>query len=536
MPKVRRIAGNVIFNWISLAVVTLTGFFLAPFVVHRLGNVAYGVWVLVASLNSYMGLLDLGMRGAVTRFVSKGYAQGDHARSSAAVSGALWIRIWLSAAIVFVGIGFSAGFHRFFSVPPALLHDARLAILVTAASMAITLSFGVFGGTLAALHRYDALSGANILQTLVRAGGVLWLLTHGHGILALALCELVAVSIANFLQLIFCLRSYPELKVFFRRPSRETLQDLWGYSFYAFVINVAIQLVYYTDNLVVGAFASAASVTLYAIGGSLIGYARSIIGSMTTTFMPLASTFEAQGQQNHLRSLLIQGTRATLLVSLPIELALFFRGHTFIGLWMGKQYAEPSGTVLQVLLISLIVSAGSSASGGIVYGTEKHRRVALWAILEGASNLILSVILIRRMGIIGVAWGTTLPSLFVEVVLWPPYICKLVNIELWEYVWQTWIRTGIAILPFAAACYLAERYWPAGNLAFFLLQSILLLPLFAIGLGIVYWKELRHRLNTRLGWFRKSDPQTPTIINGNVNSAVVVQAIETNTEFRSHEW
>ncbi len=73
--RVRRIAQNVLSNWFALGVTTVVGFFLSPFVVHHLGNLAYGVWVIIASLVSYMGLMDLGLRGAVTRYVSKGATQ-----------------------------------------------------------------------------------------------------------------------------------------------------------------------------------------------------------------------------------------------------------------------------------------------------------------------------------------------------------------------------------------------------------------------------------------------------------------------------
>src|ERR1700746_3820352 len=113
---------------------------------------------------------------------------------------------------------------------------------------------------------------------------------------------------------------------------------------------------------------------------------------MPTTFTPLASSFEAQGSYENLRRLVIHGTRAALLVSLPIQVALFFRGHTFIRLWMGEQYAQPSGTVMQILLLSVVFSSANTTSAGIVYGMEKHKRIALWATAEGAANLILSVI------------------------------------------------------------------------------------------------------------------------------------------------
>ncbi len=474
----------------ALAVSTAVGFFLTPFVVHHLGNVAYGVWVLVVSLSSYMTLLDFGMRGAVMRYVSKGTAQGNHAEAQEAVAAALWIRIWISFGVFAAGVLFAWIFSRLFSIPVGMQQTARLAILLTAFTVSMNLWCGVFGGVLIALHRYDRLSLVTILQTACRAVGFVWLLQRGDSFLALALWELCTAFVSNTLLLVFAFRSYPQLRINFRRPSKQTLQKIWTYSFYALLINLAVQVVNYTDNVVVGTFTSTTAVTFYAIGGSLIMYARQIVASMTTTFGPLASTFEAQGSQKDLRRLLINGTRAALLVSLPVELALFLRGETFISLWMGPQYAHPSGTVLRILLLSLIVCTGSAASGGIVYGMEKHKRVAKWGLMEAAANLGLSIFLVRRIGIDGVAWGTTIPSLIIEMVYWPPYICHLVDIRLGTYVWQTWIRTGLAALPYAVGCYMVERFWPAHNLAFFLLQIALMLPLFPLTLAVVFRREI----------------------------------------------
>ncbi len=506
MPRSRRIAQNVLSNWTALAITTLVGFFLSPFVVHHLGNLAYGVWVIIGSLVSYMGLLDLGLRGAVTRFVSKGVAQNDHQESGQAVSGALWIRLWISLAIIAAGAILSLGLHHVFVIPPALQQPARIAVLVTAVTVGVNLWCGVFGGVLVALHRYDLTSGVSIFQTCARAAGIVYLLRSGHGILALALWDLLTALVTNSALIFFCFRIYPQLKIVFGSPGRPTLAKLWNYSFYAFLINVAIQVTYYTDNLVVGAFLSPAAVTLYAIGGLLIGYARQIVSSMTTTFTPLASSFEAEGNYENLRRLVIHGTRAALIVSLPIEVALFFRGHSFIHLWMGEQYAGPSGTVMRILLLSVVFASANTTSGGIVYGMEKHKRIAFFAIGEAIANFVLSVILVRRIGIYGVAWGTTIPSVLIELLLWPRFICKLVVMPVRTYLWQTWFRTALGIVPFAVACALAERYWPAHNLVVFFLQIALMLPLVPLALAMVFrkeavaklgaWKERRKKSNS----------------------------------------
>jgi O-antigen/teichoic acid export membrane protein len=495
MPGIRRIAQNVLSNWSALAIITIVSFFLAPFVVHHLGNVSYGVWVIISSLVGYMNLLDLGLRSAVVRFVSKGVAQESHEESSQAVSGALWIRFWISLAIVCTGGILSVGFHRVFVIPIELQEAARAAILVTAVTVAINLWCGVFGGVLVALHRFDLASGLSILQTCLRSLGIVYLLRSGHGILALAVWDLCTSIFANSATVVLCFRVYPKLRIIFGPPDRSTFTKLRNFSFYIFIINVAVQVVYYTDNLVVGAFLSASAVTLYAIGGTLIAYSRQIVSSMTTTFAPLASTFEAEGSHRNLRQLLIHGTRAALIVSLPVELALFFRGHTFIRLWMGQQYAGPSGTVMRILLLSIAFTSANATSGGVVYGMEKLKRTALWAIAEAAANLFLSVILVRHIGIYGVAWGTTIPSVIIEVFLWPTYVCRLVALPVGTYLWQTWFRTGLAAVPFSLACAAAEQFWHAPNLAFFFLQIAVMLPLFPAMLALVFRKEVLARVH-----------------------------------------
>jgi O-antigen/teichoic acid export membrane protein len=500
MPRARRIAQNVASNWLALAITTVVGFFLSPFVVHHLGNLTYGVWVIVMSLVAYMNLLDLGLRGAVTRFVSKGAAQANHDEASQTVSGALWLRLWISVTIVCAGLVVSAGFNHVFAIPVELQQTARIAVLVTAVTVGINLLCGVFGGVLVALHRYDLTSIVSILQTCLRAAGIVFLLRSGHGILALVLWDLFTSLIANTVIITLCFRIYPQLKLIFGPPHRTTLKKLWNYSFYVFLINVAVQVTYYTDNVVVGAFLSPAAVTFYAIGGLLIGYVRNIVSAMTTTFTPLASTFEAQGRQHNLRQLLIHGTQAALLVSLPIEAALFFRGHTFIRLWMGAQYAQPSGTVMQILLLSVLFSSANVTSGGIVYGMEKHRRIALWAVGEAAANLTLSVILVRRIGIYGVAWGSAIPSVIIELLLWPAYISKLVQIPVRTYLWQAWIRTTLAVLPFALACALVERFWQASNLAVFFVQIAALLPLLPLTVVLMFRDEVVTQVR---GWMER---------------------------------
>jgi O-antigen/teichoic acid export membrane protein len=498
MVKTRQIIKSASSNWLSYAVSVVVAFLISPYVVHHLGNVAYGVWSLIVSLISFMGLLDFGLRGAVTRFVSKHCAEGDHDASSRAVSAAFWLRMWIGTGVILLSVAIAFLLTRFVTIPSELQFPARVAVLVAGSSFAVSLTFGVFGGVVAALHRFDLLSALTISQTLFRAAGIVWLLRRGHGIVALALWEFIVIVSANATLTTICFRLYPQLRLIFGRPERDILRGIWQYSSYIFFINVCYQVIAYLDNFVVGAFVSVAAVTFYTIAGSLVDYLRQLVSALTMTFMPLASGYQAQNKDDQLRNLLIQGTRAALLVALPVELALFFRGGTFIGLWMGEQYATTSGTVLQILVGAQFFTIANATSGNIAYGTAKHRPVAAWVGGEAIFNLVLSIALARSMGIYGVAWGTLIPTIVTQLIFWPAYICRVVGIPLGRYLWQSWLRTAIAAIPFAIACYFTDRFWKPMNLVQFFLQIAAILPLFLLGEALMFWNELSWRLRSWL--------------------------------------
>src|SRR5664280_1584002 len=473
--RVRHIARNVLFNWFGTVANLAVGFFLAPFIIHRLGNVAYGVWVLAVGVVAYLGLLDLGMQSAVLRFVSKGHTQNDHQGASEAISAALWVRLQISALILVLSVGLAAVFpHIFNTVPAELASDARKAILLIGLKMAITMSIGVVAGVLSALNRYDLQNYLSMVQTAVRVIGVVAVLRTGHGIVAIAVCELIAVLIYNALLVWVAHRLYPQLQILLNKPKRETLKRIWTYSSYAFLTTIAMQLIYQTAYIVVGKFVSVAAVTYYAIGYSLCSYTSQAINSMGATFVPAASTYEAAGDTNSLLMLYKNGTRATLAVSLPILITLMVRGRSFIGLWMGPQYSHSSGTVLIILSSAFLFVFANRTAQAIAFGVEKHKMSAIWAIGEAVTNLALSIVLVHWYGIYGVAIGTMVPSLVVHLVLWPGYISKLVGLSYSEVVWKVWAPVYLSSVPFAIVTYVVNDRFPAHNLTVFFIQIIAL--------------------------------------------------------------
>jgi O-antigen/teichoic acid export membrane protein len=466
-------------------------FFLTPFVVGHLGSLAYGIWILAVSTVSYLNLLDLGLRSAIVRFVSKARAEGKVGEAQSAINAALVFRVGVAGGIGLLSVGLAFAFPHMFKVPPAMAYAAKVTVLLCSLGVAVTLLCGVFGAVLSAIHRFDVLSSISIGQTVARASGVLLILHSGRGLVALAYWEFCIVCVAGMVTWGAARACFPEGKVRLHRPEMETLRKISSYSFVTFLIVIAVQVVFYTDNLVVGAVLSVSVVTYYTIGGSLAMYSGQVSAALGQTFIPLASTLDAAGRPNDLQRLLLRGTQVLLALSLPIDVALVLRGKTFIGLWVGPQYSEVSGTVLQILMISQFFSVANATASQIAFGVEKHKAVAKQATAEAALNLGLSVVLAKTIGVYGVAWGTSISMAVMHLAFWPRHVRAMVGTPVKTYLWQGWMKISLCVLPFAAVCALCDRWWRAGSMVIFLGQIVVTLPVYVGTVLLVFHEEAR---------------------------------------------
>ncbi len=69
------------------------------------------------------------------------------------------------------------------------------------------------------------------------------------------------------------------------------------------------------------------------------------------------------------------------------------------------------------------------------------------------------------MGVVGVAWGTTIPNLGIHLFFWHSYVLGTPSST---HIFSTWLRPAVAVVPFALFTYAAERWFPAANLLRFL--------------------------------------------------------------------
>jgi len=482
-PQRSRLARNILSNWTCYVFSMAVNFFVAPFVVRHLGNEQYGVWTIVLSLTGYLGLLDLGVRGAVTRYTARYHAQADHTRTNETTSAAMATFLLTSLIALVTSVVLAVFVIQRLKMPAHSLFAARVVLLITGVNICVSLVNGVYGGVLVGLQRFDLTNGIEIVNSAARAITIVLALHYGRGIIALAFIQLFFTTtrfVANY-------RSahsyYPQLRVRPLQTDRINLKSVFSFSLFTFLMQVSASLIYASDNIVIGAYLPVVAVTFYAIGGNLVEYARAMVAGISQAITPLASSLQARNDVAGLQKLILRSSQLGSMVAVPIALTFILRGGHFIGLWMGPQYADLSGKVLAVLAGTMLFGAANTPTGGIMLGLGKHKPIVPALLLEGICNLSLSIVLLKRMGVLGVAVGTLIPSFMSSLVFWPWYVRRTMKIAPLTYALNAWLRPAAALIPFALASYVTDHFWPASSLLLFFLQVALCLPFALAG----YW-------------------------------------------------
>ncbi len=444
-----RAAANILANLAGYALTAGVAFLIWPLEVHRLGDRAFGLWALLGQLIAYAAMLDFGVRIAVMRYMARAQARRDAEASARLISTAFVLM--LAPAMVVLGAGVWAAYAlpARLQVGAALLAPARIAILLTAATVALGAPGALFNGCVAAVSRYDLMNLRNAAVQILR-GLLLWyFLVHGYGLVAVAAIFLATEQLGQGLDLYFSWRHCVGLRVSWRHFDPALVKELVNFGAYAFLITVAVRVVYWSDNVVVGFMAGSAAVAYYAVAGSLAQYLRDGVTNFTRVFAPWSAQLDALGEHAAQQRLFLNGSRLGMVAILPGALFLLLGGHEFLRLWMGPAMAQRATRPLILLVIAAATTPIAAMYTNVLYATARHRVCGLVAMGEAAANLGLSIYLIRSIGISGVAVGTLVPAVVVQLVVMPAYTCRVLQAPLLPYLREALGRPLLAALPAA---------------------------------------------------------------------------------------
>lgn len=431
----RKLVSGLVVRLTATVATALVSVAIMPFVVHSLGDRDFGIWTLVATFVGYYGLLELGLAAAVSRYLARSLGAEDHEVCNRVFNTSL--QLYLGIGVVALAISCAgAAVVPWFSRSAADVYLARKLILIVGVSIALMFPSRVYKGLLEAHLRFDITAGLDLLSLALRTGMIFPVLFAGYGVLGLAWTTLLTGLPSFVLQMYFAHRQLPFLRVDRKYWERETARSLFSYGSYSLIANLANVLRFKLDAVVVAGYVGLAAVTHYRIGGVLTQYVFDLMSAMMGVFPAVFSRQEGARNYEALQQTFFFASKIAVCVASFIGFGMLAWGKAFIVRWMGPQYAD-AYPVLVFLVIGVTVSLWQGPSISLLFGISKHKFFAIFNAIEGLANLLLSLLLVRHYGMNGVALGTLIPMVINKLFIQPVYVCRVANIDYFEYVRKT---------------------------------------------------------------------------------------------------
>lgn len=440
----KRLIQNIFSNYIGFGVNSLVTLLLTPFLIRNLGSSQYGVWVLLSTLVAYFQLLEFGIMPSIIRFVSFHRTRDEKYEVEAVIGSALCPLIVLSLLTLPVTYMASETFPSIFNLDGTDSATFVRAIWLLGFTAILSYFKRVFFAVLEGYQRFDLLNLCSASGSVIGSLFMVYCVTQGGGILAL-MAVLMAQTAYEALCEIAVL-----IKVFQIKPNpfnfrKDLLRKIFGYSYYAYLIDIAGSISYRIDTIIIGLFLPMTSVAFYSIGTRIAGFLEKAVNPLINTFFPLATELHTAGNHESLQKVLLNGTKTSVLIITPGLIIGYAYGGDLIRWWVGPEFIPSGLPVLRIFLAVVFLSVFEATASRILLGTGEVRFNANVSLYSALANLILSLLLVKQYGVVGVALGTLIPSFVGNFLVSVPYTCRLTGIPLAKFYVDTF-SPGLAVL------------------------------------------------------------------------------------------
>ena len=425
-----RLARNTAFNFAGQVLPLFAGILLIPYIARGLGVERFGILGITWLVFGYLGLLDLGLGRATTKFLAEWLAAGEAER----VSEMVWSSILLQVLLGAVGGALIAALtpvlvERVLKVPGSLVVEARTAFYLLAGSLPVVLATNGFRSVLEGCQRFDIVNLLRVPQSIL--GFVIPALAITAGLRLPGIVLWLGVSRLGFLaaHAYCCIQVLPCLR---RQPAfhSSVVWPLLSFGGWVTASNVINPILLSMDRFLIGSMISVAMVGYYTAPIEAVTKLWVVPASLMTTVYPACSALSAT-RKNELQALYSRSMRYIFCAIAPISLVLVVFARPIIGAWLGAEFVDKSAVPLQLLAAGVFVNCFAHVPYCFLQALGRPDTAAKLFLCELLPYGLLVWWLVGRYGISGAAaaWSIRV-AIEVLLLLWLAH--RLLSLSAWH--------------------------------------------------------------------------------------------------------
>jgi O-antigen/teichoic acid export membrane protein len=399
MSRTRRILGGTTISYVHQAAVILVGLWLTPFLLRRVGQHEYGLWLVAGQLLGYLALLDLGVIAILPREVA--FASGlpdPQAVNDQIASLVAQVRRIVRWQLPALAIACAAVWWFL----PAEWASLRWPLALVFVAFIALYPLRILSAVLQGAQDLPFLAKSQLIGWAFGAVVTIALVMAGTGLFALVLGWTVTLAIPAVAAWWRVRRLWPRMSA---PPTSGPVRQYFNRSIWVSVGQIAQVLLAGSDVLLLGQILGAAAVVPYACTGKLVTVFANHPQLLMHAAQPALTELRVSASKERLATVATALTQSMLMMSGALAVTILAVNHLFVDWWVGP--AQYGGWWLTVAFtVMMLLRHWNVATVYTLFCFGYERQISLTSLMDGVVTVVATALGVWKWGLIGAPIGS----------------------------------------------------------------------------------------------------------------------------------
>ena len=435
---------GAILSYVIIALNMIIGVAYTPILTSKLGQSEYGLYSLVASVISYLTILDFGFGNAIIIYTARYRAKGEKEKERKLHGMFLVIYTIIGIVAGIIGIILYFNVNKLFGQSMTIeeLSRAKTLMAILTFNLVMTFPLSLFSSIITAYEKFIFAKILNIVRILLNPLIMIVLLNMGYKSVALVVVT-TCLNIGTLLiNMIYC-KTKLDTKLKFGKIDKLLLKEICAYSIFIFLNTIIDKINWSVDQFVLGAVAGTIAVAIYSTASQLNGMYLNFSTAISNVLLPkVAIMQENNASDEEFSAIFIKTGRIQYVVLALIITGFILFGQEFINImWIGPEYSQ-AYLIACILMIPVTLPLIQNVGINIlqVKNLYKYRTIILFAI--AILNVGISIPFAKMWGGVGSAIGTAIALILGQIIILNIFYYKKVHIDIPEF-WKEILKMSI---------------------------------------------------------------------------------------------
>ncbi|MHB1315295.1 MAG: oligosaccharide flippase family protein [Christensenellales bacterium] len=481
----KKIRTGILMTYFMGVAQVIVNIFFTGALVRFLGDIEFGLYMLLGSLAAYVTVFDLGLNNTISRYVAKYKQENNKEKESSMLFITFIIYGMIMLIILTIGLLMMSNLQLFIKdIPADHAQLAQTLFLLLVINLAITLPLSSFSAILVGYEQFVYTRTISIIRVLAMPLISIPLLYLGGNSVAVVAVTTATNIAAGLCNAVYAFKKH-KIKLKLYSFDKYLIKELLLYSSAVFLGVIADQVFFNTGNIVLGVARGPADVSAFGVSNQLVQYLVAVAAAFSGVYLPRATRVVMERSSKHEVSQFFSKSSKPLAVILLFILGGYILlGQEFIHFWIKEKLSDVYALSL-IIIIPTIWTLTRTLGVSVMQAMNLHGYRSKLLLVRALVNCVICFLVVGKYGYFGIAVSYAFCIIVSNTIL-DFYYEKRMGITVFKYTLDLW---PIALAGLIAAVITGASYIYLGySLLAFILRGVFYAGLFAVLLYLLYLK------------------------------------------------